>query len=91
MILGDFNNTLGEIDRCGKKVHMYDKSYKALFELMNKHCVVDTWRNRNATTMFSRKMVVENTLVQSKIDYILISQELSKFVRNIYYLEKYPE
>lgn len=54
---------------------------------MNKHCVVDIWRNRNATTMFSRKMVVENTLVQSKIDYILISQELSKFVRNIYYVE----
>lgn len=27
MILGNFNNTLGEIDRCGKTVHMYDNSY----------------------------------------------------------------
>lgn len=77
MILGDFNNTLGEIDRCGRTVHMYDKSYKALFDLMNKHCVTDVWRNRNATTkMFSRKMIVENTLVQSRIDFILISREL---------------
>lgn len=36
---------------------------------------------------FSRKIVVENTLAQSRIDYILIFQELSKFVRNIYYVE----
>lgn len=88
MILGDFNNTLGEIDRCWRTVHMYDKSYKALFDLMNKHCVTDVWRNRNATTkMFSRKIIVENTLVQSRIDFMLISRELGKFVRNIYYVE----
>lgn len=36
---------------------------------------------------FSRKIVVENTLPQSRIDYILIFQELSKFVQNIYYVE----
>lgn len=39
MILGDFNNTLSEIDRCGKTVHTYDKGYNALFEFMNKHSV----------------------------------------------------
>lgn len=47
MILGDFNNTLSEIDRCGKTVHTYDKGYNALFEFMNKHSVDDTWRNKN--------------------------------------------
>lgn len=47
MILGDFNNTLSEIDRCGKTVHTYDKGYNALFEFMNKHSVDDIWRNRN--------------------------------------------
>lgn len=45
MILGDFNNTLSEIDRCGKAVHTYDKGYKALFEFVNKHSVDDIWRN----------------------------------------------
>lgn len=42
MILGDFNNTLSEIDRCGKTVH--DKGYNALFEFMNKHSVDDIWK-----------------------------------------------
>lgn len=45
MILGDFNNTLSEIDRCGKTV--LDKGYNALFEFMNKHSDDDIWRNRN--------------------------------------------
>lgn len=47
MILGDFNNTFIEIDRCGKTVHTYDKCYNALFEFMNKHSVDDILRNKN--------------------------------------------
>ena len=27
IILGDFNNTLAEIDRCGKMLHMFDQSF----------------------------------------------------------------
>lgn len=81
MILGDFNNTLSEIDRCGKTVHTYDKGNNALFEFMNKHSVDDLWRNRNKKEkVFSRKMVIENRLVQSRIDYILTSKDLNKYV-----------
>lgn len=32
-------------------------------------------------------MVIENTQVQSRIDYILTSKDLNKYVKNIYYVE----
>ena len=88
IILGDFNNTLGAIDRCGKTRHVYDQSYQALFHLMNEHNVVDLWRSRNTREkVFSRKLIVGNTLVQSRIDYILISHVMKSYVRNIFYVE----
>ena len=30
ILLGDFNNTLAEIDRCGKTLHTFDQSFKQL-------------------------------------------------------------
>lgn len=75
IIMGDFNNTLAEIDSCGKTVHKYDQSYKALTDMMTEHDVVDIWRQRNERKkVFSRKVIREGMLVQSRIDFILIAK-----------------
>lgn len=88
IIMGDFNNTLADIDRCGKTAHKYDQSYKALTDMMNEHNVVDVWRKRNERKkIFSRKVIRENLLVQSRIDFILITKILCVYVRNIFYVE----
>lgn len=88
IIMGDFNNTLAEIDRCGKTVHKYDQSYKALTDMMTEHDVVDIWRQRNERKkVFSRKVIREGMLVQSRIDFILIAKILCVYVRNIFYVE----
>ena len=88
IILGDFNNTLAEIDRCGKTSHTFDQSFKAIVEMMSKHNVIDIWRKRNdRTKTFSRKIIKEGVLVQSRIDYILVSRTSDVYVRYIFYVE----
>ena len=88
ILLGDFNNTLAEIDRCGKTLHTFDQSFKAIVEMMSKHNVIDIWRKRNdRTKTFSRKIIREGVLVQSRIDYILVSRTIDVYVRNIFYVE----
>ena len=88
IIMGEFKNTLAEIDRCGKTVHKYDQSYKALTEMMTEHDVVDIWRQRNERKrVFSRKVIREGMLVQSRIDFILIAKILCVYARNIFYVE----
>lgn len=83
-----FNNTLAEIDRCGKTVHKYDQSHKVLTDMMTEHDVVDIWRQRNERKkVFSRKVIREGMLVQSRIDFILIAKILCVYVRNIFYVE----
>lgn len=77
IIMGDFNNTLAEINRCDKTVHKYDQSYKALTDMMTEHDVVDIWGQKNERKkVFSRKVIREGMLVQSRIDFILIANSL---------------
>lgn len=88
IIMGDFNNTLADIDRYGKTVHKYDHSYKALIDMMIEHNVVDVWRQRNEKRkVFSRKVVRGDMIVQSRIDFFLITKILCAYVRNIFYVE----
>lgn len=88
IIMGDFNNTLADIDRYGKTVHKYDHSYKALIDMMTEHNVVDVWRQRNEKKkVFSRKVVKGDMIVQSRIDFFLITKILCAYVRNIFYVE----
>lgn len=59
IIMGDFDNTLAEIDRCGKTVHKYDQSYKGLTDIMTEHDVVDIWRQRNERKKFCLGKLLE--------------------------------
>jgi hypothetical protein len=57
-----------------------------LVDMMNKCGLFDIWRKRNRNErVFSRKIVVENKLIQSRIDYILVSFVISDLVKNIHY------
>ena len=56
--------------------------------MITKHNVIDIWRKRNdRTKTFSRKIIREGLLVQSRIDYILFSRTIDVYVRNIFYVE----
>ena len=56
--------------------------------MISKHNVIDIWRKRNdRTKTFSRKIIREGVLVQSRIDYILFYRTIDVYVRNIFYVE----
>ena len=83
---GDFNTSLSPLDRGFNSHHLEDKAYKALDFLLNKSNVYDIWRSRNPTArIFSWRRVVQNNLLQSRIDYIFITKTLSAFVKSVYY------
>jgi hypothetical protein len=55
---------------------------------MNKCNVYDVWRCRNKTKrIFSWKTLSNDVLQQSRIDYYLISKDLSSNVQNVFYNE----
>ena len=88
ILLCDFNNTLAEIDRCEKTLHSFDQSFKLIVDMMSKHNVIDMWRKQNdSTKTFSRKIIREGVLVQSRINYILVFRTIDVYVRNIFYVE----
>ncbi|CAC5423430.1 unnamed protein product [Mytilus coruscus] len=82
----DMNTSLSNLDRCGKTVHTQDKAYKELTNMCDMFNLYDVWRarNQNART-FSWRRIVQNVLIQSRIDYIFIPKAYSQFVKNVYY------
>ncbi|CAC5424835.1 unnamed protein product [Mytilus coruscus] len=86
VVSGDFNTSLGALDRDGKISHREDKAVCALKSIINDNVLCDVYRKRNPrVSVFSRKQIVENNLRQSRIDFHLISLSLKPFVKNIYH------
>ncbi|CAC5393348.1 unnamed protein product [Mytilus coruscus] len=86
VVSGDFNTSLGALDRGGKISHREDKAVCALKSIINDNVLCDVYRKRNLdVSVFSRKQIVENNLRQSRIDFHLISLSLKPFVKNIYH------
>lgn len=86
ILLGDMNTSLSNLDRCGKTEHTQDKAYKKLTNICDMSNLYDVWRarNQNART-FSWRRIVQNVLIQSRIDHIFIPKAYSQFVKNVYY------
>ena len=86
ILLGDMNTSLSKLDRCGKTSHTEDKAYKTIVKLCEHFNIYDIWRARNPTSrVFTWRRVVQNVLIQSRIDFILIPKSFSQFVKNIYH------
>ncbi|CAC5405806.1 unnamed protein product [Mytilus coruscus] len=84
ILLGDFNTSLSPLDRVGK--HIEDKAFKRISKLLDDFNIYDVWRARFSNSrVFSWRRIIENKLVQSRIDFIFIPKMLSTFVKNIYY------
>ena len=86
ILLGDMNTSMSKLDRCGKTEHIEDKAYNSLIKICDNFNIYDIWRARNPTSrIFSWRRIVQNVLVQSRIDYIFIPRSFSQFVKNVYY------
>ncbi|VDI27745.1 Hypothetical predicted protein [Mytilus galloprovincialis] len=67
---GDWNTTLSDLDRCTKTGHKVDNAFRKLEHLMNDSDLYDIWRFRNPNKrVFSRKMIYNGVLKQSRLDY----------------------
>ena len=88
IIGGDFNTSLSNLDRGYQSKHIVDEAYLEMYDIMNKCNVYDVWRCRNKTKrIFSWKRLSNDVLQQSRIDYYLISKDLSSNVQNVFYNE----
>ncbi|CAG2243758.1 unnamed protein product [Mytilus edulis] len=88
IIAGDWNTSLSGKDRCSRTVHKNDVSVKKLNDIMLNHNVYDIWRFRNPDKLvFSRKMVYNGELKQSRIDYFLLNRNLTFFVQSVYHFD----
>ncbi|CAG2191734.1 unnamed protein product [Mytilus edulis] len=86
IIGGDFNTSLSHLDRGGKTKHIVDEPCRKLYEIVNNNNVYDVWRARNThSRIFSWKRISNNELQQSRIDYFLVSRQLSPCIQNVYY------
>lgn len=86
IIMGDFNIIQYPDDRSHTLKYRNDKSRDYLFEMYAKYNCIDVWRYRNMDKkVFSRTQCVENSLKQSRIDFIIASRNLLRDIQNIYY------
>ncbi|CAC5423396.1 unnamed protein product [Mytilus coruscus] len=86
IIGGDFNTSLSMLDRGSKTCHINDEPYRKLTKLMDDNNLYDIWRARNPDCrIFSWKRISEGKLQQSRIDYFLVSRNMSSFVQSLYY------
>ncbi len=78
MLGGDFNICLQpEIDKKGGTLEKQSESAVVLESIMDEFNLIDVWRLYNPNTLrFSRREMSKNGLVQSRIDYWLISNHL---------------
>lgn len=84
---GDFNTTFTQRDRYNT-IHRNDNSNLQLSNMMGDYQLCDIWRKRYPNDRcFSWKRVINNNLKMSRLDFFLISENLRKFVSNVYYKE----
>ena len=86
ILLGDLNTSMSTLDRCGRSQHTEDKAYKSISKFCDNFNLYDVWRSRNPNArVYSWRRVVQNILIQSRIDFIFIPKSFSVFVKNIYH------
>lgn len=86
IIGGDYNTTLSSLDRSDSSRHVQDEAYRELCDMISSCNIYDVWRSRNENSrIFSWKRITNGVLQQSRLDYFLISRELSSSVQNVYY------
>ena len=94
IIMGDFNVALDEnIDRYSSKrnsktVQPINKkrSRESIRDLMDQYLLIDVWRCRNIDKTYFSWTKRCPSLIASRIDYTLISQNLSSYVENVTYV-----
>jgi len=82
---GDYNTSLSSNDRYNT-IHKRDNSYLGLSNMMDFYKLSDIWRKRYPNSnIYSWKRLIDGNLKMSRIDYFLISENLQKFISQIYY------
>lgn len=85
LLIGDFNCVLDSSIDLAKGMYSIDYSRSRLLEFISKYELRDIWRHKYPDRVqFSRQQIVNGTLKQSRIDYILISKSLIVKTINCY-------
>lgn len=86
ILMGDFNTVFTELDLASNMVFKTDKGREELKKMMGDFKLIDVWRERNRTSrQFSRRQFVLKELKQSRIDYVLCTEEMQGNISNVYY------
>lgn len=86
IVIGDFNTVLERIDVEDHMVYRADVGRNELKCMMDKHKLVDVWRDRNRVKReYSRRQWVNNSLKQSRIDFILCDRRFEHFISKVFY------
>ena len=81
LIVGDFNIKCSRLD-VGKGVEFrWEKSRGMLMEIMRDKGLLDVWRYENPEKReFTRRQMREGVLKQSRIDLVLVQEEIIKYI-----------
>ncbi len=84
IIVGDFNIKCSRLD-VGKGVQFrWEKSRGMLIEIMREKGLMDVWRYENPEKReFTRKQLKEGILKQSRIDLVLVKEEIIRYIDGI--------
>lgn len=86
IVRGDFNTVLEGKDVEDYMVYRADVGRKELKCMMDKHKLVDVWRDRNTVKReYSRRQWVNNSLKQSRIDFLLCDRSFEHFISRVVY------
>ena len=77
MMVGDYNVKLSRLDYSNDVKYRYDGSRDFFKSIMAEHKMVDIWREENEDSKgFSQRQVVMGTLRQSRIDLVLVKENI---------------
>lgn len=84
IIVGDFNIKCSRLD-VGKGVKFrWEKSRGMLMEIMREKGLIDVWRYENPEKReFTRRQLREGILKQSRIDLVLVEEEIIRYIDGI--------
>lgn len=86
IIIGDFNVKLTRMDVTEDRKLRWDSSRQVLKDIIIKNNLVDVWRNANPfIRAYSRRLIVQQELRQSRIDLCLVGSKLVDKISNCHY------
>ncbi len=86
ILMGDFNTVFSRMDITNDMVYKRDSGREELLKLMDKHELIDIWREMNEGIKdFSRRQLVKDQMKQSRIDFMLIKRTMRRKIDKIYY------